>query len=117
MQQYPTLPGFVDKFISGYSESADRVAENIINILMTTLHEQENRPITVSQMKNIIMGSVSVPLFIEGAMRNDPSLIDRLITDSRATSMMRVIASDSPKEFRFDPKYNYLIFIEEQWRR
>lgn len=113
-QRYPRLFRIVDNEIAGADESIPDVMEGIIELVYVTLRNQENRPITVSQMKNVIMGAVSVPLFIDNAMEADVSLVDRFISNDLAIRTMQAIATDSPKEFHFDPEYNDLSFIEEE---
>ena len=112
-QHYPSLLRLVKDEILGSDENARQITEDIIDNIQDTLTEQENNPITEFQMKDIIMGSVSVPLFIDNAMNADVSLIDRLISRDLAIRTMQAIASDSPNEYHFDPEYNDLSWIVE----
>ena len=65
-------------------------------------------------MKEIIWGSVSVPLIVVNTLEVDPSLFDRFISDDLAIRTMQAIASGSTNEFYFDPEHNDISFNEEE---
>ena len=114
MQHYPNLVDVVKSEIAMTDNDILWVPTSIIDNIQDTLTEQENNPITEFQMKYIIMMSVDLPRFIAKAIDADVSLIDRLISRDLAIRTMQAIASDSPKEYHFDPEYNDLSWIVEE---
>ena len=118
MQQYlpefPNLGYIMNNEIAGAHRNPRRVARNIIGGLHDKLHWQGFRPVNVSQMKEIIWDSLSVPLIVSYTLRIDPSLLDRFISDDLTIRTMQAVASDFPKEYHFDPEYNDITFAEEE---